>query len=40
MGGFGPLPGATAYAASKHGTVAYWKAINDALARGELSGFE
>lgn len=40
MGGFAPIPGGSCYAASKHGTVAYWKAINDALARGDLKGFE
>jgi len=40
MGGFAPLPAATAYASSKHGTVAFWKGINDALARGEVNGFE
>lgn len=40
LGGFLPIPGAAPYAASKHGAVAYWKNLSDALSNGELSGFE
>ncbi|RSH84833.1 uncharacterized protein EHS24_006362 [Apiotrichum porosum] len=40
LGGFAPIPGATAYCASKHATVAYWKALSDALKAGKMSGFE